>query len=48
MDSVVSWIILTVLAYGGLFLAIKQAEEQKAQDRAENDAFFREYDKKFK
>lgn len=48
MDSVISWFILLVLTNAGFILAIKKYEDEKAQDRADNDAFFREYDKKFK
>ena len=48
MDSVVSWFILTALAYIGFFHVLKKREKEKAEYNAENDAFFREYDKKFK
>ena len=48
MDSVFSWLVLLVLTNIGFILAVKKALNEKAQDRAENDAFFREYDKKFK
>ena len=48
MDSIVSWFILLVLTNVGLILTIKKSEDEKAQDHADNDAFFREYDKKFK
>lgn len=48
MDSVFSWFVLVVLTNVGLILAVKKYEDEKAQDNADNDAFFREYDKKFK
>ena len=48
MDSVFSWFVLAVLTNVGLILAIKKYEDEKAQGNADNDAFFREYDKKFK
>ena len=48
MDSVFSWFILLVLTNIGFILAVKKTLDEKAQDRADNDAFFREYDKKFK
>ena len=48
MDSVFSWLVLVVLTNIGFILAVKKALDEKAQDHAENDAFFREYDKKFK
>ena len=48
MDSVLSWFVLVVFANIGFILAVKKALDEKAQDRAENDAFFRKYDEKFK
>ena len=48
MDSVFSWLVLVVFANIGFIFAVKKALDEKAQNRADNDAFFREYDKKFK
>ena len=48
MDSVFSWLVLLALTNIGFILAVKKALNEKEQYRSENDAFFREYDKKFK
>lgn len=48
MDSVVSWFVFLILANIGFILAVRKAMNEKAQDRADNDAFFYEYDKRFK
>ena len=48
MDSVFSWFVLVVLTNAGFIFAIKKYEDEKAQNNADNDAFFHEYDKKFK
>lgn len=48
MDSVFSWFVLVVLTNVGFILAIRKALDEKAQDHADNDAFFHEHDKKFK
>lgn len=45
MDSVVSWFMLLILTYFGLYLAIRRYKEEKREDREANDRFFREYER---
>lgn len=46
MDSALSWIILTAIAYFVAYLAIRKAINEKKQYKSENDIFFRKYDNK--
>jgi hypothetical protein len=46
MDSVLSWIVLAVIVYFAAYLAARKAINEKEQYRSENDAFFREHEKK--
>lgn len=46
MDSALSWIILAVIVYFAAYLATRKAINEKKQYHSENDAFFRNYEKK--
>ena len=38
-DSILSWVMLTVIAYGALFYVLVKAGREKEQYRRENDRF---------